>query len=343
MSVEEFVQYVRILLKRWWLFLILCGTTLGAIIFSFYTAPPQYRATVRFLVNAPPSGDVTLYPGFDQPTQNQQIATTQSRFMEILKSPTVTWQTVRTLQVSLDGDELRRRTVVDKPVDSEFVRVSVLADEPQEAADLANALVDTAKQYYGQILANPSALAREFISLQVEDAFQELQTAKQALADFKKQHQIGDLPAEIRAQRTILWNLILEHDQALANKQTDQVTTYDILISQRQEELQRLTALSDEYEDLNDAIKRAETYYKFLLDKETEAKLKENEILNAGFIQIVEPARPPREPISPFNLKVFALGSISSLVVSTVAAFALEYKESQQTQKTKGAVTSYAS
>lgn len=343
MSVEEFVQYMRILLKRWWLFLILCGTTLGAIVFSFYTAPPQYRATVRFLVNAPPSGDVTLYPGFDQPTQSQQIAATQSRFMEILQSSTVTWQTVRTLQASMDGDELKRRTEVDKPTDSEFIRVSVLADEPQEAADLANTLVDTAKQYYGQILANPSALAREFISMQVEDAFQELQAAKQALADFKKKHQIGDLPAEIQAQRTILWNLILEHDQALANKQTEQALAYDVLISQRQEELQRLTALSDEYEDLNDAIKRAETYYKFLLDKETEAKLKENEILNAAFIQVIEPARPPHEPVSPINLKILALGSLSSLIVSIVIAFALEYKESQQTQKAKEPVASFAS
>jgi uncharacterized protein involved in exopolysaccharide biosynthesis len=263
--------------------------------------------------------------------------------MEILQSSTVTWQTVRTIQASMDGDELKRRTVVDKPTDSEFIRVSVLADEPQEAADLANALVDTAKQYYGQILANPSALAREFISMQVEDAFQELQAAKQALADFKKKHQIGDLPAEIQAQRTILWNLILEHDQAVANKQTDQAAAYDILISQRQEELQRLTALSDEYEDLNDAIKRAETYYKFLLDKETEAKLKENEILNAAFIQVIEPARPPREPVSPINLKVLALGSLSSLIASIVIAFALEYKESQQTQKTKKPVASFAS
>lgn len=343
MSVEEFVQYIRILLKRWWLFLILCGTTLGSIMFSFYTAPPQYRATVRFLINAPPSGDVTLYPGFDQPTQSQQIAATQSRFMEILQSSTVTWQTVRALQASMDGDELKRRTVVDKPTDSEFIRVSVLADEPQEAADLANALVDTAKQYYGQILANPSALAREFISMQVEDAFQELQAAKQSLADFKKAHQVGDLPAEIQSQRNILWNLILEHDQALANKQTEQALAYDALISQRQDELQRLTALSGEYEDLNDAIKRAETYYKFLLDKETEAKLKENEILNAAFIQVIEPARPPREPVSPLSLKILALGSISSLIVSIVIAFALEYKESRQPQKGKEPVVGYVS
>jgi len=343
MSVEEFVQYMRILLKRWWLFVILCGATIGAILVSFYTAPSQYKATVQFLVNAPPSGDVNLYSGFDQPTQNQQIAATQARFMEILKSSAVTWQTVRALQVSMDGDELKRRTVVDKPTDSEFVRVAVLADEPQEAADLANALVDTAKQYYGQILANSSAMAREFISLQVEDAFKELQAAKQALADFKKEHQVGDLPAEIQSQRNILWNLILEHDQALVNKQTDQVIAYDRLIAQRQSELQRLTALSDEYEDLNDAIQGAETYYKFLLDKETEAKLKENEILNVGFIQIIEPANPPREPVSPLNIKILALGGISSLIVSIVIAFALEYKESRQLQKAKKPVTSYAS
>ncbi len=343
MSTEEFGQYIHILLKRWWLFLILCGTTLGAIFFTFYTAPPQYRATVRFLVNAPPSADVTLYPGFDQPTQNQQIAATQARFMEILKNSTVAWETVRAIETSMDGDELLQRTEVEKPTDSEFVRVSVLADDPQEAADLANGLVDTAKKYYGQILARPSALARQFISQQVEEAFQELQAARQALADFKRENQIGDLPAEIQSQRNILWNLVLEHDQALAQRQVEQALAYESLIAQRQEELQRLIALSDEYEELNNAIRRAEAYYEFLLDKETEAKLKENEILNAGFIQIVEPARPPTRPVSPLDLKVLVIGVMASLVVSTVVAFVLEYRESRRPRQAKEAAASFIS
>jgi len=133
----------------------------------------------------------------------------------------------------------------------------------------------------------------------VEDAFQKFQAAKQALANYKRSHQISDLPDEIGAQRSIVWNLILEKGKASAIQQTDQFPVYDQLISQHQAELQRLTALSDECEALQYNITRAESYYEFLVDKETEAKLKENEVLRGGFIQVVEPAYPPREPVSP--------------------------------------------
>lgn len=336
MSVQELVEYIRILLKRWWLFVIVCGTTLGALLVSFYAAPPQYEATVRFLVSTPPSADVTLYPSFSRPSESEQIAVRQAAFMELLESSTVAWRTVDALQVPIGGDELSARITVDQPMDSQFVWVSVLADEPQVAADLANTLVDMAKQHYGQLLAEPSASAREFISMQVQSAFQEFQAAKQALADFKRDHQVSDLPAEIASQRTIVWNLILERGDATVARQTAQVSAYDRLIAQHQAELQRLTALSDEYEGLQDDIRRAEANYGFLLDKETEAKLKENEVLRADFIQVVEPAHPPSKPVSPFNAKILAVAGVSSLIISTVVAFVLEYVESRRHREPQG-------
>jgi uncharacterized protein involved in exopolysaccharide biosynthesis len=92
--------------------------------------------------------------------------------------------------------------------------------------------------------------------------------------------------------------------------------------------------LGDEYEALRESIKRAESYYTFLKDKETEAKLKENEVLQVAFIQVIEPARPPTNPVSSFNIQIFALGGVLSLVVSGVLAFVLEYLESGQTKRT---------
>lgn len=335
MSVQEFLTYVRVVLKRWWLFLILCGTTLGGIWFSFQAGPPQYEAAVRFAVNAPPSADVTLYPGFDRPTQGQAVAVIQATFMELLKSPTVIRRAVEASQVSIGSDELRRRVKVEEPLESQFVWVSVQADDPQEAADLANTLVDTAKQYYGQLLAEPSASAREFISAQVEAALQDLQDAKKALVDFRREHQISDLSAEIESQRTIVWNLILAKDGATVDRKTEEVSTYGQLILKHQAELQRLTALSDEYEALQESINRTESNYTFLKDKETEAKLKENEVLQVAFIQVVESARPPAKPVSPFNMQIFAVGGVLSLVVSVVIAFLLEYLESGQAKRTQ--------
>ncbi len=333
MSAQELLEYIRILKKRWWLFLILCGTTLVALLISFRIAPPQYEVTVRFLVNAAPLSNVSLFPGADRPTQNQQIADTQAAFMEILKSPTVLRKTLETLKSDMRSDELSRRTSVDKPVQSEFVWVTVRGDAPQQAADLANTLVDTARQYYGQLLAGPSASAREFISTQVKDALRELQVAQQALANFKKEHRVGDLPAEIESERNTVSNLVLENSKAVATNQTGPAAAFSQLIAQHQAELQRLTALSDNYEALQSNIQRAESNYGFLVDKENEAKLTENEVLGTGFIQVAEQAYPPNEPVSPFDIKIFALGGMLSLIVSIVLAFGLEYTASRRPQR----------
>ncbi len=333
MSVQEFLNYIRVPVKRWWLFLIVCGATIGGVLFSFRAMPPQFAATVQFLVNAPPSTDVTLYPGFDLPSQNQQIAATEAAFMEILQSPTVIQKTADALQITTPVETLREGITVVKPRDSEFVRVTVSASSAQGAADLANTLIAVAKEHYGQILAEPTASSREFISAQVESALQELEAAKQAWADFKKEHQVTDLDAEITSQRTIVWNLILDKGNAQVNGETDRASAYDQLIAEHQAELERLTALNDQYQSLRDEIKSAEAYYAFLVDKETEAKLKENEILRTGFIQLLEPARLPRNPVSPFDAKTFALAVVLSLVVSVIIAFVLEYRESRRAPK----------
>jgi len=131
MSVQEFVEYMRIVFKRWWLFPILCGATLGAIFISFRAAPPRYEANCPFSSELSPSSDVTLYPGYDRPTQNQQIAATQAAFMEILKNPTVIQRTAKAVKSSVPNDELSQRIKVEKPLKSEFVWVSVLGNNPK--------------------------------------------------------------------------------------------------------------------------------------------------------------------------------------------------------------------
>jgi len=338
---QEFFTYLRVLKKRWWLFLIVCGATLGTIVIGSSTGASQYEATVRFLVNAPPLNDVTLYPGLDRPTRNEQIASTQAAFMEMLKSSTVIRRTLDNLPIDIRLSEFSQGITAEKPPESEFVWVSVRTHDPQQAADLANGLVQTARDYYGQLLAAPSGSAREFISAQVEDALKGLQAAKQALADFQSSHAIGDLVAEIESQRAIIRALILESSKAIAEQNSSGVAAYDRLIAQHRIELQRLGALSNEYDALRDNIRRAEDYYDFLVGKETEAKLKEYEVLRSDFIQVIEPASPPNQPLSRFDAKLFALGVVLSVVSSTVLAFALEYIEARQPHRAKDvAVTS---
>jgi capsular polysaccharide biosynthesis protein len=330
MSMQEFIQYVRIVRKRWWLLVAICGVTLATLVVLAQLRPVTYEASVRFLVNVPPSSDVTLYPGFDRPSASQQVAATTATFMEVLRSPTVLQRTREALQLAMSLSALEQAVFVEKPVDSEFVWVTVMAPQPDEAAAIANTLVEEARNYYGEIQAAPSAAAREFIAAQARAAAEEIARVQSALGAFKLKNNIGDLEAEIDVERTILWNLALSQGEAIARGATSEAQVYDRLIAERQANLTRLTGLSEEYAALQSELKRLQGYYLFLSDKETEARLKENEILRASFIQVVAPATPPSQPRSPYDPRLMIVGLVVSLVVGIVMAFVLEYLEGQR-------------
>jgi uncharacterized protein involved in exopolysaccharide biosynthesis len=101
---------------------------------------------------------------------------------------------------------------------------------------------------------------------------------------------------------------------------------YDQIIAERQRELQRLLDLSSEYDALGSTVDQAGATYSYLLDRETEAKLKENELSNVDFIRVI-PARERSHPLPRVNLKVILLGLVVSLVLGIMLAFLLEYLE----------------
>jgi uncharacterized protein involved in exopolysaccharide biosynthesis len=319
-----------VLRRRWWLLALLGGAVLAVILVTGRLQPVRYEATVRFLVNVPPSADVTLYPAFDRPSANQQIATTQAAFMEVLRSPMVLERTRQQLSLDISMTELEQAVYVEKPLDSEFVWVTVSARDGVEAASIANALVATAREYYGELQAAPAVAALEFISAQVQTAQAQRQAALQALEAFETKNEVNDLEAEIDVARTVLWNLVLAYSQSIARGEQGESRKYEVLIEQRQADLARLTALSQENRTLQSEIDRAQRNYQFLLDKETEAKLKESEIRRASFIQVVSEAQAPQRPVSPYDLRIVVLGLAVSLVVGTVLAFVLEYLETHK-------------
>jgi uncharacterized protein involved in exopolysaccharide biosynthesis len=88
-------------------------------------------------------------------------------------------------------------------------------------------------------------------------------------------------------------------------------------------------SLSTEYSSLVTALNLARETYNLLLSKETEAKIKENQVLNVGFIQIISPAQLPRNAISPFSPKIILLSGVLSLILGVMLAFVWEYAETQ--------------
>jgi uncharacterized protein involved in exopolysaccharide biosynthesis len=124
-------------------------------------------------------------------------------------------------------------------------------------------------------------------------------------------------------------SLLIARDNALAKGDTQQVANYDTIIAERQRQFQDLVSLSTEYESRATDVNLARQTYNLLLSKEAEAKIKENQILNGGYIQVISPARLPNKAISPFSPKILLLSGVVSLVVGVMLAFLLDYVGTQ--------------
>ena len=326
MSFQELLAYLAILRRRWWLVAITVIATIGTIGVVSYTRPPMYRARVSFMVVRPLLGDVSLYE-LRAPTSREALNYTRANFLEILRGSVVAWRTVEETGVKMRGSELQKQVSIQESKDSEMITLIVTARKPKEAALLANGLIETALKYYGELQATPATNSRQFIQQQLDIASEELRQAQQRLTQFQIENNIGSLDTEITSQQSLIRALRLQRDQAEAEGKLTEVATYERLIAQHERELQRLVSLNTEYVKLKAEVSRAQSVYNLLLDKLTEATLKENEILNTSFVQIVEPASPPRRPISPLSPKIVVVGAIASTVLGIALAFLLEYVE----------------
>ncbi len=324
MGIQEFITYAQVIKRRWkpiaGLFL---GTMITLVAISFL-APRVYQASARLQVIAPSPGAITLYGGFRSGGYRDELAYTQSNFVEILKSRVVARRTVEIVDTRFKGTELQEQTEVES---GNFIQITVTADDPDEVTELTNTLATEALAYYGELLAQSSGTSGEFIRAQLELARQELDQAQQALMQFRIENKIGTLDGDINQQTGLIRSLRLSRDQAMANSDISKANAYDVLITQREQELQNLLNLSAEYQALQLAVEQATSTYNFLLGKEAEVKITENQISNADFIQIVEPADPPTYSISTFSNSIFALGAVLSLALGVAVAFIWEYIE----------------
>lgn len=332
MGIQEFIIYMQVIKRRW---KPIVGLFLGTMITLFVIstlAPRVFQATSRLQVIAPSPGAITLQGGFRTGGFRDELAYTQSNFVEILKSRVVARRTVNAVDTPYNALELQDHTVVDS---GNFIEITVTADGPEEAANLANTLASQTLAYYGELLAQSSGASGEFIRLQLDLARQELDRAQNALMQFKIENKVGSLDSDISQQTSLIRSLNLSRDQALADSNITKANAYDVLIAQREQELQNLLNLSAQYQTLQTAVDQAMGTYDFLLSKEAEVRITENQISNVNFIQIIEPADPPNDSISTFSKSIFVLGAVLSLVLGVAVAFVWEYIETSDVSQIK--------
>lgn len=328
MKFQEIFQYLKVLKKWWWVVALLVMTTIGTMLAIMFISEPTYEAQTTVQVSAPPPQEVPLFSQFGREALQVAIKQTQEGFSEFLIGGSTAWLAVKTVpETSMSGRELRDQILVDIPKDSQLMKISVVAPEAEIAAKLANAVVEIGLDQYGLLLAQPTANTRSFIDLQLESVREELRAAEAELIQFQINNTVSDLRRAVDRQYDMIRTLKLEVDKKRASGSIEEVKVFEEIILEREAELQDLLGISAQYYELDDRLDRARNTYTFLLDRQSDAEIKENQILELGSIQIITRADPPEKAISVISPKIIFLGGGVSFVIGILLTFLLEYLE----------------
>jgi capsular polysaccharide biosynthesis protein len=323
---QELLTYWLIIRKRLWLIILLVGTTLAVMLLGFYLSKPLYRASASFEVTAPLPAGVSLFQEYRTSSTREELFRTRNTYLAVLQSGLVLGQVIDELNLNLGTTELLEKIEVESDVDSTFTGVSVTVQDPVQAAAIANALLDKASQYFGEVGASSLTANKVFIQQQLQTTKEELDREKAAFMQFKIENRISSLEDVLDSHGNLIRMLQVQHDEALAEGRQEVATGYAEVIAERERELQGLILLSAEYETLRANVDRVEAIYSTLVDKETEAKLKENEVLSATYIQRMS-AREPSSPLPRVDPKILILGGVGSLALGIMIAFILQAVE----------------
>jgi uncharacterized protein involved in exopolysaccharide biosynthesis len=324
MSTQELFTYWQVIKKRLWLIGLLVGVTMGVILLVSYLSPPLYRATTSFQVTTPLPTEVSLVSDFRTATSREELGYTRNNFLAVLKSEYVAGLVIEQLHLNMDVQQVAERMVLEPVEGSDFMKLSVTASHPDLAAAMANTTTDKASQYFAELSAASLTANKKTIQQQLQERKKELDEARAALVQFQVENGLGSQDGTLHSQENLITAAKSNRDQALAEGKQETATNYDQIIATRERELQARILLDSKFQDLQGTVARLESTYTDLLNKETEAELKENDLLSAQFIQVV-PARVPSRPLPRLDPKVMVVGAVVSLALGILLAFALEY------------------
>lgn len=328
MKQGDILQYLKIFRKWWWVIVLLFVATVGTMVAIALLTETQYEASLTILVSAPPPQEVPLFSSYNREALRDEIENTQAGFSELLLEGDILHRVLEMLpDVNIARTVLRENITVEVPKNSQLLYVRVRAPDPDMAALLTNTIVEVGLERYGELLASSTASTREFIEQELEVTYEELVVSEAELTQFQIQNKIGNLNYVINSQYELLRSLEKEKDMAQISGSMRKAQSIEEAIMEREFELQNLLSLSTEYNELVDRVERVRSTYNFLLDKKSEAKIKESQILELGSIQVITPARPPLRPVTVISFKIIVFGAVVSILAGGLLTFLLGYLE----------------
>ncbi len=185
-----------------------------------------------------------------------------------------------------------------------------LAAEEQAIRDLS-----TGQQNAQLDIKRHEAAVKE-LERQLADA---QKAAASAAASTPAAAQAGQRVQELQGQ-------ISEARVQIASQQA-QVDATEPLLAERQTNLAGLITLAGRYQALLDTTQERQDSRDFLAGKVREARLKESQSRNIGYLQVVTPPSTPRSQLPTRTVQTALLGAVLSIVAGAVLVFVLEFVE----------------
>ncbi|MHB9131230.1 MAG: polysaccharide biosynthesis tyrosine autokinase [Armatimonadota bacterium] len=184
--------YLRLLLRRRWTFLIAFALIMGSGITFLFTRPRLFKANADIVV----SNSVA--------TEARMLGSKNLLDTAFAALPDdVRWKGFHTTALKMEEYPIS----ITIPKDTDIINVEVTARDPEAAAILANQLVETDISDHSQ---RSKRIADESVRPTEEeyaDTQRELQLAQAAFANFKNQHQMVDVDAQVAGDAQELANL----------------------------------------------------------------------------------------------------------------------------------------
>lgn len=216
---------------------------------------------------------------------------------------------INALQDVLRNLETSRSTAL-----AEAARADTLAQQWQQFADEAEAAAEAAREQLRSLVPLTATLGTPTAAATVAE--------QPALTE-----QIQALQEEIAYQSDLArsYRATARTHQANAAAQRAVATEQEKVINQRKTDLAQLISLSSEYNALVAAVNSAQADYDFLRSKAVEARLKQRQIRDVGYLQVVEPPFLPAAPAPSPTLRLTLLAALISLLVGLIVALLLEF------------------
>ena len=143
-----------VLIKRLWV-IILCAAIVGLSVLTYTVnfVAPTYKANVTMYVNNS-SGVNGQYMSSSDLAVAQRLVET---YINIIASHTVLQKVVDASGLDITADQLRGMLAAAAVGETEMFKISVIAEDPQLAADLANVIAEVAPGEINKIIPGSSA------------------------------------------------------------------------------------------------------------------------------------------------------------------------------------------